>query len=453
VSDWSTVVYPASAQRCATCHNPKNGAAQTNAWLTTPGAAACGSCHDDVNFATGANHAGGFQEDDSECAGCHIQKGETPFDASILGAHVVASDTAQSFPANPDPLITSVNIHITGVTNTNAGQKPVVAFTIKDVNGNALAMSALEDLSFTMAGPTTDYGNTNFGSGVSTIGYVTEDGTAGTCDSSSNCTYTFLHAIPAGATGSFAIAVESERLENVLTNTNAAQQVESGTPNQVVYFSVDGSPVVARRTVVAKANCNQCHVNLQGHGARRNDPEYCVFCHNPSDTDISQRPVAKVAAYQKLPPQAINMPLMVHKIHTGVNLEANFNQDYIVIGHGGNPSDFGAAFASVPSKIPNTGVRYPAMGPSGSTQDTTQCYMCHTGGSEAVFPEGKNAVVDPEGLLNPAPATTSACTACHLNTSAFAHAVSQTDPKFGETCDVCHASGQAFDVDVVHAGK
>jgi cytochrome c5 len=40
-----------------------------------------------------------------------------------------------------------------------------------------------------------------------------------------------------------------------------------------------------------------------------------------------------------------------------------------------------------------------------------------------------------------------------LNTSAFAHAVSQTDPKFGETCDVCHATGQAFDVDVVHAGK
>ena len=93
------------------------------------------------------------------------------------------------------------------------------------------------------------------------------------------------------------------------------------------------------------------------------------------------------------------------------------------------------------------------MGPTGSVQDTTECSMCHTGGSEGVFPEGKNPVTDPQGLLNPAPATTSACTACHLNTSAFAHAVSQTDPKFGETCDVCHATGQAFDVDVVHAGK
>jgi OmcA/MtrC family decaheme c-type cytochrome len=144
---------------------------------------------------------------------------------------------------------------------------------------------------------------------------------------------------------------------------------------------------------------------------------------------------------------------MVHKIHTGVNLEANFNQDYIVVGHGGSTSDFGAAFATVPASIPNTGVRFPAMGPTGAVQDTAQCYMCHANGSEAVFPIGLNPVTDPQGLLNPAPATTSACTACHLNTSAMAHAVSQTDPRFGESCDVCHAAGAAFDVVQMHAGK
>ena len=53
------------------------------------------------------------------------------------------------------------------------------------------------------------------------------------------------------------------------------------------------------------------------------------------------------------------------------------------MGHGGSENDFGAAYASVPASIPNTGVRYPAMGPSGSVQDTAECYMCHTGGSEA----------------------------------------------------------------------
>ena len=52
-------------------------------------------------------------------------------------------DTPQTFPPNPDSLIASVNIHITGVTNNLAGQTPKVAFTIKDVNGKTLPMSAL----------------------------------------------------------------------------------------------------------------------------------------------------------------------------------------------------------------------------------------------------------------------------------------------------------------------
>jgi hypothetical protein len=62
-------------------------------------------------------------------------------------------------------------------------------------------------------------------------------------------------------------------------------------------------------------------------------------------------------------------------------------------------------------------------------------------------------VTDPQGLVNPTPATTSACNSCHLNTSAMAHAVSQTDSRFGESCDVCHAAGTAFDVLMEHAGK
>ena len=93
------------------------------------------------------------------------------------------------------------------------------------------------------------------------------------------------------------------------------------------------------------------------------------------------------------------------------------------------------------------------MGPTGQAGDTANCDMCHVNKSEANFPIGKNAVADTQGKLNPAPATTSACTACHQNTSALAHSVAQTDPKFGESCDVCHASGAAYDVQKVHAGQ
>jgi OmcA/MtrC family decaheme c-type cytochrome len=432
VSDFSTVIDPANPQRCEVCHSQTTGAAQAKAFLTEPSRAACGACHDDVNFASGANHAGGFQQDDKQCANCHVPQGETPFDASILGAHVVASDTAASYPPNPDPLIGSVVINITGVTNTAAGKNPVVAFTVKDQNGKALALSALEDLSFTMAGPSTDYGYTSFGSDTaSTPGYVNEDGTTGTCDPNSNCTYTFIHAIPAAATGTYSIGAESERLEDVLPNTDKAQTVESGTPNPVVYFSVDGSTVAPRRTVVATSNCDQCHVQLQLHGARRNNPEYCVMCHNPSNTDFTQRPAGQTA-------QTINMAVMIHRIHDGVNVVPSGGKPFIVVGHGGRPSDF-------------SGVLYPAMSPEGSTRDLKNCSLCHVNDSQQTLPIGLNPVVDPQGWYTPVQATASACSGCHVAKSAAAHFKENTDATLGESCDVCHGTGAQFAVDPMHA--
>lgn len=429
VSDFSTVIDPADPRRCTVCHSQKTGAAQATAYITKPTRAACGACHDNVNFATGDNHPGGFQWDDNECAYCHFPKGETPFDSSIMGAHVVPNDTPLTFPDNPDPLIGSVVVKITGITNSLAGQQPVVAFTIRDVNGNPVAMSALEDLSFTMAGPTRDYGYTSFGSDVTTPGYVNEDGTVATCDGSSNCTYTFQHAVPAGATGSYAIAVESERLENVLTNTNAAQQVESGTPNQIVYFSVDGSPLAPRRTVVQEANCNGCHVNLQGHGARRNTPEYCVLCHNPSNTDASQS-AGKATA------QGINMALLVHRIHDGVNVVPAGGQPYVVYGFGGNKHDF-------------SGVLFPVMSPQGSATYLQNCAMCHVNGSEQTLPIGLNPVTDPQGWINPIQPTSSACSGCHVSKAESSHFLANTD-SLGESCAVCHAAGEPYAVDSVH---
>jgi OmcA/MtrC family decaheme c-type cytochrome len=197
--------------------------------------------------------------------------------------------------------------------------------------------------------------------------------------------------------------------------------------------------VTPRRTVVAMANCNACHSYLEVHGDLRNNVTYCVLCHNPDNTDISTRPTATVAAQQLLPPQGINFAMMIHKIHTGVTLKT-LGQSYTIVGHGGSINDF-------------TTTMYPAMGPTGAVQDTAECYMCHTGGSEAVLPVGLNPVTDPQGMLNPAPATTSACTACHLTNSTFAHAVQNTSSRFGESCQVCHGTGAAYDATAVHAGQ
>ncbi len=437
-SDFSAVKFPSTSQYdprdCAgTCHNPKNGAAQTNNWVSTPSRAACGGCHNDVNFATGQNHVNLPQVDDNQCAQCHIPKGELEFDASIMGAHTVPTMSATA---------PGINFQILKVTGS-AGKPPVVSFTVKDNAGNGIPMASLiggsNRLALVLAGPTSDYGYTSFGSDVTTKGYVSEDATKSTCSQDGSCQYTFIHSIPAQATGTYAVGIEGRRGLTLLPGTTQQATTEYGGDNKVFYFSVDGSTVVPRRTVVATANCNNCHTRLSLHGENRNQVEMCVLCHNPSENDSSVRGVSVVPADKTQPPQSVNFALMVHKIHSGETLGAA-GLSYAIVGFGGSHNEF-------------NDVLYPTFTPTGSSPDTAKCYMCHVNSSEANFPIGLNNVADTQGLLSPAPATTSACTACHFQKSTFAHAQANTDPKFGESCDVCHGTGAAFDVDKVHAGK
>ena len=174
-------------------------------------------------------------------------------------------------------------------------------------------------LALVMAGPTSDYGYTSFGSDVTTPGYVSENPVpTASCGSDGTCTYNFTHAIPAKATGTYAIGIEGRR--GLTFPADYGQPAtEYGATNKVFYFSVDGSPVAPRRTVVSVNNCNNCHTRLSLHGENRNQIEMCVLCHNPSENDISTRTSATVASDKLLPPQSVNFAMMIHKIHTGVN--------------------------------------------------------------------------------------------------------------------------------------
>ena len=412
-ADWSTVELPSDPRRCAECHESTTGAAQANAWYTNPSRAACGSCHDNVNFATGLNHLNLPQVDDNQCASCHIPKGELDLDASIQGAHTIPNESATA---------PGIVINLMKVDNGAAGKLPTITFTLKDKAGKPIDPATLvtspNKISFVLTGPTTDYGATTF-AGVTSPGYVSEAAAAlSKCGQDGTCTYTFTHAIPADAKGSFAIGVEARRALVVLPGTVKQVSTQYGVDNKVIYFSVDGSPVVKRRQVVDTAKCNQCHVRLSLHGENRNQTEYCVFCHNPKNTS------GTVAG--------INFAVMVHSIHFGENLAA----------------------AGATYKIGNADfseVRYPAFSNTGRPGDTTNCQMCHLPGTEAVFPIGLNTVKTPGALMDQAPATTAACGACHVTRSNMAHMAAQTDPKFGESCDVCHGVNGDYSVLKEHA--
>ncbi len=430
VSDWSDVVFPADVRRCEVCHDQKSGAKQATAYMT-PSRAACGACHDNVNFATGDNHVNLPQVNDNQCSNCHTPQGELEFDASIKGAHTIPTQST-TFPG--------LVINILKVDSGTAGSKPAITFTLKDTGGNPIAASSLvggaNRLAAVLAGPTSDYGYTNFGSDVTTNGYVSEDATKANCSTDGTCLYQFLHAIPADAKGTFSIGMEGRRGATLLPGTKLEMATEYGAVNKVIDFSVDGSPIQHRRQVVDIAKCNACHSFLSVHGENRNQIEMCVLCHNPSETDAGRRPTAVNPADKNAPAQSVNFSLLIHKIHTGSNL-SDLGQPLVVVGFGGSHNDFSS-------------VTFPAFSPAGAVGNVQSCDMCHVNGSEQILPVGLNDVKTPNGPLPVTPATTAACTACHATKPALSHAVANTT-QFGESCTACHGPNADFAPDKVHA--
>ena len=229
-------------------------------------------------------------------------------------------------------------------------------------------------------------------------------------------------------------------VSQLLAGTTTQTVVEAGASNPVVNFSVDGSAVAPRRTVVALSNCNNCHVSLSLHGNLRNNTEYCVLCHNPSNTDASQRPNAVVASDKTLPPQGINFNLLVHRLHDGVNAAADSPKNpYIVVGFGGSHNDF-------------SGTLFPAMSPAGEATYMQNCAMCHVNSTEQndlPLMGNLNQVTDPQGWINPVGPISSACSGCHVSKEEASHFLANTDA-LGESCSVCHSAGAQFAVDAVH---
>src|SRR5205807_9185984 len=120
---------------------------------------------------------------------CHIPQGEIDFDASIKGGHVIPTESK---------MLSGLIVDITKVGNSTAGSKPVVSFVVKDSGGNPVPLTTLGALTFTLAGPTADYGYTSFGRDVTTPGYVSESAiTSASCGADGACLYTFQHAMPA----------------------------------------------------------------------------------------------------------------------------------------------------------------------------------------------------------------------------------------------------------------
>ncbi|MCE3285715.1 MAG: hypothetical protein K0R70_1971, partial [Steroidobacteraceae bacterium] len=116
--------------------------------------------------------------------------------------------------------------------------------------------------------------------------------------------------------------------------------------NAVMTFNpVTGTPIAASgREIVDNDTCNACHDNLVFHGGARFDLQYCVMCHESYTADAQTG-------------NTVDLKVMIHKIHSGVNLPSvQAGKLYGIFGNNNSWNDF-------------SHVVYP--------QDRRNCTTCH----------------------------------------------------------------------------
>ena len=418
VFDFSKGILPPARdiRNCTVCHS---NAPQADNYKTAPSRAACGACHDQIDWATGnalfngpagnkRNHPGGPQANDNACTLCHQADSGAEFDASVIGAHTIPARSKQ---------IKGYNVEIVRVTNTKPGEKPIVYFTVKDNSGAAVAQADINSLAFNVKGPTTDYlgDKTTESADLKNI----------KAEADGSFSYALTKAIPADAKGTWAVGIESRRVEKVKGNEGADVNVNKYTYNPVVYIPVTDATPVPRRKVVSTENCNVCHEEFSFHGGpRKNTAEYCQLCHAPSNVDTPEL-VPTPTGPVKVPPQSINFKFMVHRIHTGEELTRDFT-----IYRSRGIFNFNEIF-------------FPG--------DRRNCEKCHLPGTNLLpLPETAANTVAPREFYSPLGPAAAACLGCHDSKDTSAHAKTMTS-EFGEACAACHGKGLEFDVAEVHA--
>ncbi|MBK6739043.1 MAG: OmcA/MtrC family decaheme c-type cytochrome [Haliea sp.] len=450
-NDYSHVEFPQDIRNCVNCHvGSATGAnleqtltetSQGDNWSLYATQAACGSCHDDVDF---ARHRGG-QTDDSKCDSCHSTGGAA---GSIQDSHrILTVEASSKFMAE-----------ILAIDSSMQGEKPVVSFKITNPQTGE-DYDILTDPVFTGASinvrtawNTTDF--TNTGNGANNASSVSVSAlTQSVANGDGSFNVTLPLAIPDGsqrpfipATGSGAAVIEG-RLSMVLEPGEPATQVPL--TNVHAFFSIDepdGEPV-PRRTSVELDNCLSCHQVLSLHGSNRTDDiDSCVTCHNPRNTDLARRATANPPPTDGKSEESIDFKTMVHGIHAA-GMRENPLQ---VVGFGGTVYVFDEEAVQYPGNLAN-------------------CAACHTESgytlplASGVLATTINTGADLQSPVDDTVVTpiTSACSSCHDGAESASHMVLQggsfnttqaaiDDGTVVETCNVCHAAGRTSDVSVVH---
>ncbi|NDP38538.1 MAG: OmcA/MtrC family decaheme c-type cytochrome [Rhodoferax sp.] len=481
---FNKVAYTQEVTNCTKCHdNSATSSAKTTQgdnWKQAPSILACGSCHDGINFATGAGttaagattgHMGGAVQlsDDKDCLVCHKVGGLK--DIAIAHAGVNMTPHNLTVPAG----LTNFTYDVKTVT-VNASNQPVVTFRVmKQTAPEATATPVVFDgtstnslVGFTgnpsflvgyaaaqdgIATPV-DFNNLGKKNGQpATVGINTLMSTLGAPDASGYYTVALTSAaaaFPAGA------KLRTIALQGYYTQAAGTNGIAANTARHTL-SSVKAVSGEDRRAIVEAAKCSNCHEVFEGHGGNRNigkqtvgNTLVCAVCHNP--TIVTSGRGISDTALQAFPFTAANLAtltswgvdrLAVNGALAFPQVSNNF-KDMI---HGIHA---GKARSTNPFRIAR-GSRMPSALPLIDGADITfvgilnNCQTCHKAGTYSTVPantlpsrdEANNGVflngvsrtpADAQAALETTNATdlmttpfTASCASCHDASPAVAH--------------------------------
>ena len=393
------VTYPQPVTNCVKCHSASTATPQGDNWKKVPTTAACGACHDGIDFKTGlgkalngdtAGHIGKAQADDSKCVLCH--------DAVSIPVYHVTVDPTGAVDRGGYPLNTAANVPTVGLASGMGPAIPLasqlnlpagvykIGFEIKQVTvaGAAGAKKATVVYRILKDGAPVTLNATGFlmtnvdGTPSVYVGYgLPQDGITTPVDWNASITATVLQLRDKAAgntqTGPDANGYYTATLAAVVPD--AATMVTGALGinyNGFVQLGLAAYPkgirlrepafamkladgYTARRSIVSNAKCNSCHGQLgvgpSFHSGARNNGEGCAICHQ-ANTSTGHTG----AAYNFGGGWNVGIKNMVHSIHSGKKREQAFTYEATAA----NPLGFKE-------------VTYPGV--------LSNCEQCHVAGS------------------------------------------------------------------------
>ena len=135
-----SINFPQNTANCTACHVTGASTPQADNWQTTPSRAACGGCHDNVNFLQGTNHVGGAVQNETLCGQCHSPQDIQVYHTALMNP--VENSTNQAGHGTPPPPPT-YNWQATNPGNLPAGAA-TVSYTIVSATVNATGNPVLD---------------------------------------------------------------------------------------------------------------------------------------------------------------------------------------------------------------------------------------------------------------------------------------------------------------------